>query len=180
MKKSLPPVRIAVSGKSGCGNTTVSKLVSEALGLRFINYTFRNLAGEKGITLEEMLALAGADDSWDKELDTRQVALAHENGGCVLGSRLAIWMLSDADFKVYLTASSETRARRIMKREGGTLEAVARVTADRDRRDRERFLKIYQIDNDRYDFADLVIDVNELGPKEIAERIIEQVRIKLR
>ncbi|HEY9053576.1 MAG TPA: hypothetical protein VIO60_02025, partial [Rectinemataceae bacterium] len=31
---------IAISGKSGCGNTTVSRLVAKRLERRFINYTF--------------------------------------------------------------------------------------------------------------------------------------------
>jgi cytidylate kinase len=30
-------LRIAVSGKSGCGNTTVSRLLSQRLGIRLIN-----------------------------------------------------------------------------------------------------------------------------------------------
>ena len=41
-------MRIAISGKSGCGNTTVTRLVSEALGFEMINFTFRSLAEEIG------------------------------------------------------------------------------------------------------------------------------------
>ncbi|MDR1566822.1 MAG: cytidylate kinase, partial [Treponema sp.] len=48
-KDSLKNIRIAVSGKSGCGNTTVSRLVADALDLRFINFTFRSLAREKNM-----------------------------------------------------------------------------------------------------------------------------------
>lgn len=169
-------LRIAISGKSGCGNTTVSRLAAEALGLRFINFTFRNLAEERGLTLEDLLGLAARDDSWDKELDTRQTALARAEGGCVLGSRLAIWMLKEADLTVYLRASSETRARRIMRREGGSLEAVAAFTKERDRQDRERYLRIYNIDNDDYAFAGLIIDTDALAPTQIVERIVEKVR----
>jgi cytidylate kinase len=165
-------LRIAVSGKSGCGNTTVSRLAAELLGLRFINFTFRTLAKERGISLEEVLERAAKDDSWDREVDKRQVAIAMENGGCVLGSRLAIWMLKEADFKVYLRARPETRAARIVKREGGSLEAVAAFTAERDRQDRDRYLRIYQIDNDIYDFADLVIDTDEMNPSQIAALIV--------
>ena len=168
--------RIAISGKSGCGNTTVSRLVAESLGLQFINFTFRNLAEERGMTLEEVLSLAAQDDSWDKELDMRQVALAQTGDGCVLGSRLAIWMLKDADLTVYLRASSDTRARRIMLREGGSLEAIATFTAERDRQDRERYLRIYNIDNDDYAFASLIIDTDTIGPARIAELIIEKAR----
>ncbi|MDR3114028.1 MAG: cytidylate kinase family protein [Treponema sp.] len=172
MKKDL---RIAISGKSGCGNTTVSKLVAESLGLRFINLTFRNLAQEQGKALADILALAAEDDAWDKELDRRQVALAREEGGCVLGSRLAIWLLSEADLKVYLTARGETRAGRIMKREGGTLADIAAFTEERDRQDRERYLRIYGIDNDAYAFADLILNTDDLDPHRIAQRIIRQV-----
>ena len=111
-------IKIAVSGKSGCGNTTVSRIVAEKLGLSFINFTFRSLAGERGLSLAEVLEKAAADDSWDREVDSRQVRLAREAEGCVLGSRLAIWMLPEADIKVYLTARPETRAERIVRREG--------------------------------------------------------------
>ncbi|MDR2403927.1 MAG: cytidylate kinase family protein [Spirochaetaceae bacterium] len=169
-------LRIAISGKSGCGNTTVSRLVAESLGLRFINFTFRNLAEERGISLENILSLAVEDDSWDREVDNRQVKLAREGDGCVLGSRLAIWMLREADLKVYLKAKPLTRARRILNREGGDLEAVAVFTEERDRQDRERYIRIYHIDNDDYQFADLIIDTDELDPQAITSRIVEKVR----
>jgi cytidylate kinase len=165
-------IRIAVSGKSGCGNTTVSRLIAEKLDLRFINFTFRNLAEEKGLSLGEVLKLAAQDDSWDREVDSRQVALAREKGGCVLGSRLAIWMLPEAGLKVYLRARPETRTARIVRREGGGFESVAAFTAERDRQDRERYLRIYNIDNDLYDFADLVIDTDEINADRIAQLVI--------
>jgi cytidylate kinase len=165
-------MKIAISGKSGCGNTTVSRLVAESLGLRLINFTFRTLAEERGLSLREVLERASQDDSWDREVDSRQAALAREGGGCVLGSRLAIWMLPEADLKVYLRARAETRVERIMKREGGNLEEVRAFTAERDRQDRERYLRIYQIDNDDYGFADLAIDTDDLSPDKIARLII--------
>ncbi len=171
-------VRIAVSGKSGCGNTTVSKILAEQLGLRFINFTFRSLADEKGISLEEVLALAAKDDWWDKEVDRCQVELAMQDGGCVLGSRLAIWMLKEADLKVYLRAKPEVQARRIFQREGGSLEDIAAFTAERDRQDKERYLRIYGIDNDDYSFADIVIDTDTIDPIQIAELIKNDLKEK--
>jgi cytidylate kinase len=169
VKKDL---KIAISGKSGCGNTTVSRLTAEALGLRFINFTFRNMAAERGIGFREVLEKASWDDAWDRELDVRQIALAREGGGCVLGSRLAIWMLPEADLKVYLRARPETRAERIVKREGGNPEEVRAFTAERDRQDRERYLRIYHLDNDDYGFADLIIETDEIDPGEIARLIV--------
>ena len=93
-------LRIAVSGKSGCGNTTVSTLLSQALGVTLINYTFRQLAAEKGMTLAQVIESAKTDDSYDMYVDSHQVELAKKEP-CVLGSRLAIWMLKEADLKVY-------------------------------------------------------------------------------
>ncbi|MFA6504512.1 MAG: cytidylate kinase family protein [Treponemataceae bacterium] len=167
--------RIAISGKSGCGNTTVSKLLAESLNLRFINFTFRTLAVEHGITFEEVLKRAKTDDYWDRTVDERQVAMARQAGGCVLGSRLAIWMLPEADLKVYLRASADTRAARIQKRENGDLESIKAFTAERDRQDSDRYRRLYQIDNDDYSQADLVIDTDAIGPDEIVQRIIKRL-----
>ena len=172
-------MKIAISGKSGCGNTTISRLVSEKLELAFINFTFRSLAAEKDLSLKEILEKAEKDDWWDNEVDRRQVAMAQRADGCVLGSRLAIWMLKEADLKVYLRAAPETRADRIARREGGLLEEVAAFTRERDRLDHERYLRIYRIDNDDYSFVDLIVDTDNMGVEEIAAVVIEAVRQRL-
>jgi cytidylate kinase len=173
MKKDI---KIAISGMSGCGNTTVSKIVSDRLGLKFINFTFRTLAQEKGIDFKKVLELAAKDDYWDREVDSRQVKLARESGGCVIGSRLAIWMLEEADLKVYLRAKAETRAARIVKREGGDIKDIASFTAERDNRDNRRYIRTYNIDNYKFEFADLIIDTDNISPDEIAGMIIEAAK----
>jgi cytidylate kinase len=163
---------IAISGKSGCGNTTVSKLVAARLGKEFINYTFRKLAEEQGKTLAEMLALAGKDDSWDRLLDARQIELAHQSD-CVIGSRLAMWLLPDAALRVYLKASPEARVGRIHAREGGDRGEIARFTALRDVQDHQRYLETYGIDTDDLSGAHLVIDTERWDAEQIAKLIAE-------
>ena len=174
MKQDL---RIAISGKSGCGNTTVSGLLAQKLGLKLINYTFRQLAEEKGMTLKEVIEAAKNDDTYDKYVDKHQVELALAEP-CVLGSRLAIWMLKEADFKVYLYASDETRAQRIFNREGGDLETIKEFTAMRDREDTGRYKEFYGIDNNDYDFVDLIIDTAKYLPDQIVEIICEKLKEK--
>jgi cytidylate kinase len=151
-------------------------MVSEALGLRFINFTFRSLAEERGIDLKTVLELAAKDDSWDREVDTRQVKIAREEGGCVLGSRLAIWMLEEADLKVYLHASEEVRAGRIEKREGGCIKEITAFTAERDKQDHGRYFRIYNIDTDNYNFVDLEIDTDGVMPEQIVELIVKRAQ----
>ena len=167
MKKGI---KIAISGKSGCGNSTVSRLTAEKLGLRMINYTFRSMAEEKGMDFGKLCALAETDPAWDYELDTKQKELAAA-GDCVLGSRLAIWLLEDADLRVFLYASQEVRTGRIWKREGGVYEDIFQKTLQRDSRDHLRYLRLYNIDNEKYDFADLIIDTALFTPEEIAQQI---------
>ena len=168
-------LRIAISGKSGCGNTTVSTLLSQKLGITLINYTFRQLALEKGLTLAQVIENAKTDDSYDQYVDSHQVELAQKEN-CVLGSRLAIWMLKEADLKVYLYASDETRAERVFKREGGDLEEIKRFTAMRDGEDSKRYLKLYNIDNNDYKFVDLFIDTANYTPEQIVDQILEELK----
>jgi cytidylate kinase len=161
---------VAISGKSGCGNTTVSRLLAERLGVQLINYTFRAMAVEKGISFEKILELAENDFSYDRELDARQIELARK-GDCVIGSRLAIWLLPDAALRVYLRAGPQVRANRIWTREGGDPARVLAATLERDVQDRERYRQIYGIDNDDSSVADLIINTELFMPAQIAELI---------
>ena len=171
----MKELRIAISGKSGCGNTTVSTLLSQKLGIKLINYTFRNLAAERGITLAQVIENAKTDDSYDIFVDTHQVELARKES-CVLGSRLAIWMLKEADLKVYLLANDEIRAKRILNREGGNLDEIKAFTAMRDSEDSRRYKKLYNINNTDYSTADLVIDTADKNPEEIVELIVAELK----
>ncbi len=166
-------MRIAISGKSGCGNTSVSTELAKRLNYNLINFTFRNLAKEKNMDFWELCELATKTDDIDKELDKRQVDMALQHKNCVLGSRLAIWVLKEADLKVYLYASSEARVKRIFKREGGTLEEKELETSKRDESDTKRYKRIYNIDNNDTSIADLVINTDDKDIDQIVELIID-------
>lgn len=168
-------LRIAVSGKSGCGNTTVSTLLAETLGLPCINYTFRNLGIELGLSVKEIVEKAKTDFSYDRMVDTKQIEMATASS-CVLGSRLAIWLLKQADLKVYLYASSDERARRVQMREGGDIEEIKAFTSMRDAEDTRRYKELYSIDNDDYKNADLVIDTEKYNPSEIVQIILQELK----
>ena len=170
-------IRIAISGKSGCGNSSVSRIVAKRLGIKLINYTFHDMAREMNIPFEELCRLAEKDPRYDLELDRKLVELAMD-GSCVLGSRLAVWLLKEANLKVYLTASLEERARRIADREGLSFEESFKATRERDERDRLRYLKLYKIDVDKFDFVDLVIDTEKGDQYYVADRIISALSLQ--
>ncbi len=160
---------IAISGKSGCGNSTVSRLVAEELGYQMVNFTFRSLARARGAAFEAIRRRAEVDDSVDREVDRHQVELALVRDS-VLGSRLAIWMAPYADLRVYLYADSRIRSQRVWKREGGPFSAAQAHTEERDRLDRDRYLRIYGIDIDRYHELRhlMIVDVTDMRPTEIS------------
>jgi cytidylate kinase len=178
------PFIVAISGKSGCGNTTVSRLLAERLGFRLVNYTLRNMARERfpelpeGEALAKVLDLAKTDDSWDRSLDARQAELARE-GDCVIGSRLAAWIVPEAGLKVYLYGSAETRAERIHFREGGSHAEKLAFTAARDSGDHARYLELYGIDNDDYRFCDLVVNTERYGVGEEVDLLEAAARLAL-
>ena len=174
-------MRIAISSKSGCGNTTVSTLLSEKLGYPMDNFTFRQMAQERGVDFWTFCRMAEDDYDIDRELDRRQVEMAMEQKDCILASRLAIWMLKEADLKVYLTATAETRAKRVYTREGGSLEERYKETVRRDENDTNRYKTIYGIDNSKpEEYADLIIATDDKTPDEIVSLIIKEVEKKTR
>ncbi len=166
-------VRIAVSGKSGCGNTTVSTLLAERLGAQVVNYTFRSLAQELGLPLAQIAKEAEHDPKWDYLVDERQLERAN-SAPSILASRLAIWLWKEARLRVWLEAPLEVRAARIHQREGSELDAgILETTRERDQRDHDRYLKLYGIDNDAVPPVDLKIEVSHRTPEEIVRLIVE-------
>ena len=85
-------------------------------------------------------------------------------------------MLKEADVKIYLLASDELRAQRILNREGGDFQKIKEFTAMRDAEDTKRYKKLYGIDNNDYSStADLVIDSSINDPEQIVGKILTEL-----
>lgn len=166
---------IAVSGKSGCGNSTVSRLLADTLKLRLLNYTFRDMARDRGMSFKELRARAEKDFSWDRELDIYLARTALE-GNCVLASRMAVWLVPQAHLKVFLDVPAEIRAGRIAGREGKPYEETLEETRERDRLDSARYWQLYNIDNSVCPTADLIVDNSSLSPEETVRLILETLK----
>lgn len=175
----MKTIKVAVSGFSGCGNTTVSHMLAELLGVPCINYTFRNLATDLQMELSDIIDKAQTDLSFDRMVDSKQLELASV-GPCVLGSRLAVWLLKEADLRIFLTASPEVRAKRISEREKTSLETTLTFTQKRDAQDSERYRTLYNIDNKDYSFVDLVINTEYYTPEKICHIIKAALDEKLK
>jgi cytidylate kinase len=151
--------------------------VGRTLDLKVVNYTFRDLAADIGVSFEEIHDRSQLNRSFDYLTDLNQIRLSLQPK-VVVGSRLAAWLVN-ADLRVWLQASLEERAKRIFRREvdkGLTYESVLYRTLQRDEQNRKRYLQLYGIDsNDRSDF-DIIINTEKLTAEQVSSLIIAAAR----
>jgi len=162
---------ICISGLSGAGKNTVGSIVARRLGLRLIQFSFKNWAKERGIALMELQREATKDSSLDKQLDRRIVEEAGR-GDCVVVTWLAPWMVKNADLRIWVDASEEVRARRIMQRDGMPHGKALAHVRERDANNRERYKRYYDIDIDDRSIFDVTINSDNFTPEQIADIIV--------
>lgn len=176
LKKLLERERmavIAISGLHGTGKTTAARALVRKFKLRYVcaGSVFRQLARERGMTLDEFSRYAERHPGIDRMIDRRTAEAAREDG-VLIDARLAGWMVKQANLKIILTAPLEERVRRIARREGRRYKEVLRETMGRERSEAKRFKRFYNIDvNDRSVF-DLVLNTKRWSAQETA-RILE-------
>jgi cytidylate kinase len=169
---------IAVSGHHGSGRSTHAKKLSEAFGLRYVSSgtVFRQMAEERGMSLEEMSRLTEKDLELDKLIDERAKEETR-GGGVVLDATLSGWMAIDPNIKIFLATPLEARVRRIAEREGFNLEEARRETLIRSESERERFMKYYGIDITDLTVYDVVLNTDLYEPEgtsRILKRVVEE------
>ncbi|GAB6861873.1 (d)CMP kinase [Haloplanus litoreus] len=111
---------ITVSGPPGCGATTLTEGLAEALDCGYVigGDIFRDLAEDRGLSVQQLIAKAEEDDEIDRALDQRLRRIAEQWGAAnkafVLESRLAGWLAGNrADLRVWLDAPEEVRIERL-------------------------------------------------------------------
>jgi len=162
---------IAISGLSGCGKNTVGEKVAAKLGLRPIQFSFKDEAKRRGVSLMDIQALASRDSALDKQLDDKIVAEASK-GNCVIMTWLGPWMVKDADLRVWLDASEEERARRVSGRDKMSLAEALEHVRKRDANNRERYKRFYGINIDDRSIFDLVVNTGRFNPEQSSEIIV--------
>jgi cytidylate kinase len=166
---------IAVSGLHGSGRTTHAKRLAESLGLRYLSsgMVFRQVAREKGLSLEEMSRIAEDDPEFDKMIDKRTKEESGR-GGIVVDATLAGWMIEDPDLSIYLMAPFRARVDRIARREGLSLEEAERETRIREESERQRFIRYYGVNVNELSIYDVVLNTELFNPDGTA-RILKKI-----
>lgn len=165
---------ITISGPPGCGATTVARELADALNYDYVNggQMFRDLADERGLTLNELLEQAGSDDTLDRSLDARIQRIIDQHSftttGLVIESRLAGWVAGDdADFKLWLDAPRDIRIERTKYRSDEDLEL-----RERESNEIARYEQYYGIDLRNTRFYDLHINTARWAPEPIVDMVM--------
>ena len=173
-------VTITISGTPGSGKSTVSKILEKKLGIGYVysGRIFRELAEEHNMELEEFGKYCEKNSEIDKKLDARQIEIL-KKGNVILEGRLAGWLAYQNNIpalKVAIDTDIETRARRIVNREKGSVEFRKNEILERERSEDLRYKNYYNIDLKDKSIYDLVIDSGDKTPEEIVELIIEKIK----
>lgn len=164
---------IAISGSPGSGKTTYARYIAEKLGFRFLSAgsVFREMAKEHGVNLVEFNKMASKDPRIDKMIEQRIIKEA-SRGGAVVEGHLVAWTLYDvADLLIYLNAPLGVRLERIARREGKSLDTVARETLEREYYEALRYKRLYGADISNLSFFHIVLDTS-IAEEDIIKKIL--------
>lgn len=151
-------VTITVSGLAGSGKTTIAKIISEETGLKYVSAgkIFRQMAEEKGVSLEEFSATRKPET--DLEIDKRTLNLARK-GGVVLDGRITGWVAgTHAQVKILTKAEDEEVAKRVAKRDDKTVKQALRDVKKRNESDLKAYQETYGVDATDQSIYNFVID----------------------
>jgi cytidylate kinase len=169
---------ITVSGPPGCGATTVTTGIADALNCPWVSGgdLFRELAEEENMSLSQLIAKAQETDEIDRALDRRLQSIAEQwgtsNKPFVLESRLAGWLAGNrADLRLWLDAPEEIRVERTQDRD--ELEAEMRV---REVSEAGRYESYYGIDISDQSFYDLTVNTARWGPEAVLDIVLTAIR----
>jgi len=149
---------IAISGLAGSGKTSVGRTLAKTFDLKLVTPgdLFRAMAKERGMDFNVFLKTV--TPKTDREIDLKLLHHAMR-GNVIIDSRLAAWVAGDfADYKIFITAPLEERARRVAGRERLSYKRALTKVADRDEGDTARYKKIYGVDLTNLSIYDLVFN----------------------
>jgi predicted cytidylate kinase len=170
------------------GKTVVSRIVARKLSLAVVGGgdVLKEMAVEQGYKpgghdwwdlsegMKFLKERKGSPD-FDREVDSRLMRKA-KAGGFVITSYPLPWLMRDG-FKVWLSGSVDSRARRMSKRDHVDEGRCKKVLAVRDAENYKLYKKIYHIEFgiDLSPF-DLIVDTDSIDETQVAEIVLHYVK----
>ena len=180
---------ITISGTPGSGKSTAAEMLAKRLKAEriYVGGIRRELAREKGMTLQELNQYATTHPETDVDVDKKAAAQAREletkNKIIIVEGRTQFHFLPQS-IKIFMKVNPEEGAKRIWKdlqnkkaqekrNEGNipSFEAMKKRIYEREEEDAARYKKYYGIDHRNQSQYDLIVDTTALTPEETVEKI---------
>jgi cytidylate kinase len=170
---------ICISGMTGSGKSTVAKRLADKYGLDYFSggNALKSLAQDEGYDSDlrgwwespqglKFLQQRMSDPTFDKKIDEKLLELA-EKGDVVLDSWTMPWLF-DGGFKIWLEASLQVRAKRVMERDDISDEEAVKALKEKDEKTRAIYKNLYgfALGNDLSPF-NLIIPTDELDSDQV-------------
>src|SRR3990170_7941631 len=170
---------VCISGMAGTGKSTLAKKLAQKYKLKYYSGgdALKALAAEEGYNSScngwwespeglRFLEKREKNLKFDKAVDHKLLEYAQQ-GNVLLDSWTMPWLLKTG-FKIWLVASIEKRAERIVKRDKITMKEASQVLKEKEARTKAIYKKLYGF-NLGEDFAPfhLVLDTDNLNAKEV-------------
>lgn len=159
---------ITIAGLAGTGKSALCKAIQAELGWKKYSAgdLLRQMAAERGMTINEIDEAARHDSSIDHALDDRTTLLGQNEQDFVIDGRLA-WKFIPHSFKIFMTCDEEIRLARVAHRDGISIETARERTKHREEAIHDRYKTHYNIDNflDPKNF-DLCLDTTSMSVQE--------------
>ena len=187
---------IAIDGPAGAGKSTIAKKVAKELSFIYVDTgaMYRAMAlyllnhGVNGENQEEIEAVCSGGNMASKSSANPKVrahllklqrTLAEKNDVVMDGRDIGTTILPNAEVKIYLTASADTRAKRRaleyeQKGESFDLDQIRKDIIERDERDMNREISPLKQADDA-----VLVDSSEMGIDDVVSAILNVYKEKV-
>ncbi|MEM0079347.1 MAG: cytidylate kinase family protein [Nitrososphaerota archaeon] len=176
---------ICISGFAATGKSTLGRKLAKKFKLKYVSGgdALKILAKKKGYKIGgrdwwessegiKFLEERKANPEFDKLVDQELLKYA-QAGNAVIDSWILPW-LYEGGFKIWLKASEEVRAKRLMKRSRISLEEAYKILKKRDEESAEIYRKLYGVEIGKdYSPFHLILDTDRLNAESVY-RIVSQ------
>ncbi len=174
---------IVISGPPGVGTSSIAREIAKKLNLRYLSpgKTYKSFLPKKEAeaALEFWKTSFGSSKKLHENLDKSQIEEA-KKGNVVICGKLSIYFLKDlAEFKIWLDAPLEVRARRTARRDKISFEEALKQIKEREYIERKKWKEIYGFDYfEQKKDADFILDNSKLTLRQAVNKILEFIKSK--
>lgn len=174
---------ITISGNIASGKSVVSELLAKELNYNIYKASseFRKMARENNMSIVEFNEYIKQKPEVDAYVDNRTREIIANSENLIVDARLGFF-LSQGAYNVFLKSDINSAAERLYavvssrgkEEEYSNIEETKKGIQKRERAEKERYMKMYNVDiTDDANYA-LIIDTTDITSDEVARKILEE------